>query len=125
MRIAIFRFFLIVVAFSTISASAHSESLSFPAFGLSIESPADWIIQSAEVYSDNLDRVDFGNPEFKQLVLKYSSAPLLSVTRFPEPHPELNPSINIKTRDGQRCARFTVKEACVHRCRHRITFKRK
>lgn len=60
--------------------------------------PSDWQFVTADVNLENLQKIEMSDKEFKRLMLKYSTAPLVAMMKHPEPFDELNPSfkVNIK-----------------------------
>jgi len=63
--------------------------------GLKISKPSDWQFVSAQENLENLKRVEHGSPEFKKLMLKHTTAPLVAMAKYAEPFDDLNPSIKV------------------------------
>lgn len=63
--------------------------------GLKITKPSDWQFVSAQDNMENLKRVDHGSPELKEAMLKYATAPLVVMAKYPEPFDDLNPSFKV------------------------------
>jgi hypothetical protein len=63
--------------------------------GLKITKPTDWQFLSAQDNMENLKRVDHGSPELKAAILKYATAPLVVMAKYPEPYDDLNPSVKV------------------------------
>ena len=66
--------------------------------GFKITKPSDWLFVTAEENLENIKRIQMKNEAFKQRMLKYSTAPLVAMMKYPEPFDDLNPSfkVNIK-----------------------------
>lgn len=66
--------------------------------GFKVTKPSEWQFATAEENLENLNKVQVNDEEFKQLMLKYSTAPLVAMMKYPEPFDDLNPSfkVNIK-----------------------------
>lgn len=66
--------------------------------GFEVTKPNAWRFVSAQQHLENLKRTKLDNQEFHQAMLKYSTAPLVSMMKHPEPFDDLNPSfkVNIK-----------------------------
>ncbi|KIM11921.1 MAG: hypothetical protein KU37_03455 [Sulfuricurvum sp. PC08-66] len=60
-----------------------------------ITKPSDWQFVTAQENLENLKKVQMKDDEYKQHVLKYSTAPLVAMTKYPEPFEDLNPSIKV------------------------------
>ena len=55
----------------------------------------DWQFITAEQNIENLNRTEFNDKEFHQAMLKYSTAPLVAMVKYPETFDDLNPSIKV------------------------------
>lgn len=66
--------------------------------GFKVTKPSEWQFVTAEENLENLEKVQMNDEEFQQLMLKYSTAPLVAMMKYPEPFDDLNPSfkVNIK-----------------------------
>ena len=69
-----------------------------PTIGISITKPAEWHFVTAEQHQENLERVNMKDEQFRQYVLEHSRLPLVAMTKYPEPHDDLNPSLKINVR---------------------------
>ncbi len=67
--------------------------------GFAVSKPAEWRFVTAAQNLENLKRVQFGTAEFKDVIVKYSTAPLVVMMKYDEPYDGLNPSFkaNIKS----------------------------
>ena len=81
-----------------LAASAQAETIRNPVIGLSIEKPDEWHVLTADANAKNLEKVDFGSPEFQAAIRRYASVPLIAFTRYLEPYPDLNASVKLNTR---------------------------
>lgn len=85
--------FLSLISFSGFANSNNDfESVTV---GLKITKPTDWQFLSAQDNMENLKRVDHGSPELKAAILKYATAPLVVMAKYPEPYDDLNPSVKV------------------------------
>ncbi len=66
-----------------------------PTAEFSIVKPNDWQFITAEQNIENLKRTEFNDKEFHQAMLKYSTAPLVAMVKYPETFDDLNPSIKV------------------------------
>ena len=66
--------------------------------GFKVTKPSEWQFVTAEENLENLKKVQMNDEELQQLMLKYSTAPLVAMMKYPEPFDDLNPSfkVNIK-----------------------------
>ncbi|MEJ1355967.1 MAG: hypothetical protein RPU91_13920 [Candidatus Sedimenticola sp. (ex Thyasira tokunagai)] len=91
--------FIIILLTITLSVSADSSN-KFVSVSTEFEltKPTEWHFVTAEEHLNNLKKVEMTDDEFKQLMLKYSTAPLVAMIKYEEPFNDLNPSfkVNIK-----------------------------
>jgi hypothetical protein len=59
--------------------------------------PATWQFATAQQGVDNIRRLET-NEELKAAMIRYGSAPLVSMLKFPEPYDDINPSFTAKVR---------------------------
>ena len=66
--------------------------------GFKVTKPSEWQFVTAEENIENLKKIQTDDEEFQQLMLKYSTAPLVVIMKYPDPFDDLNPSfkVNIK-----------------------------
>ncbi len=66
--------------------------------GFKVTKPTEWQFVTAKENLENLKKVQINDEELQQLMLKYSTAPLVAMMKYPEPFDDLNPSfkVNIK-----------------------------
>lgn len=63
-----------------------------------VTKPSDWQFLSAEANQENLKNIKFEDQEYKELVQKYATVPLVVITKYPEPFDDLNPSLKVNIR---------------------------
>ena len=63
--------------------------------GFEITKPSDWQFATAEQTQENLKRTELKDKEFHAAMLKYSTAPLVAIVKFPEPFDDLNPTLKV------------------------------
>ena len=87
-------FFLVGIPFS----GAAAEVFKNVTVGFELNKPASWHFITADQNLDNIKRTQMGDEEFQQMVQRYATAPLVAITKYPEPYDDLNPSfkVNIK-----------------------------
>lgn len=66
--------------------------------GFEVTKPKSWQFVTVEQNLENLKRTKLNDEEFHKLMLKYATAPLVAMMKYPEPFDDLNPSfkVNIK-----------------------------
>ena len=66
--------------------------------GFELTKPSSWQFVTAEQNLESLKRTKLDDKEFHKLMLKYATAPLVAIMKYPEPFDDLNPSfkVNIK-----------------------------
>lgn len=69
-----------------------------PTAGLQVTKPAEWNYLTATQNMDNIKAMKLSDEEFHAAMQKYATAPLVAMTKFPEPFDDVNPSfkVNIK-----------------------------
>lgn len=85
---------LMFVAASSAFADSSNEFESVTV-GFKVTRPPDWQFITAEENLDNLKKIELSDAEFQQLMLKYSTAPLVAMMKYPEPFDDLNPSFKV------------------------------
>ena len=66
--------------------------------GIALSRPAGWHTASLQTVQDNRQRVQLSDAELQAAMQKYATAPLFVFMKYPEPHPTLNPSIQVTLR---------------------------
>lgn len=66
--------------------------------GFKVTKPDDWQFITAQENLDNIKKIELKDEELRQQILKYATAPLVAMLKYPEPFDDLNPSfkVNIK-----------------------------
>lgn len=69
-----------------------------PTAGFKVNKPVGWHYVTAAQNLENLKATKLSDKEFQAAMLKYATAPMVAMTKFPEPYDDLNPSfkVNIK-----------------------------
>jgi hypothetical protein len=62
--------------------------------GIRVSKPSHWQFAGLGVVNDNRDRIKFGDSAM-QKAIKNANTPLVAMLKYPEPHPEMNPSFQI------------------------------
>ena len=73
-----------------------------PTAGLQVTKPAEWSYITAAQNMDNIKAMKLSDDEFHAAMQKYATAPLVAMTKFPEPFEDVNPSfkVNLKPYGG-------------------------
>ena len=66
--------------------------------GFEITKPESWQFLTAEQNLENLKRTKLSDEEFHRLMLKYATAPLVAMMKYPEPFNDLNPSLKVNVK---------------------------
>jgi hypothetical protein len=66
--------------------------------GISLERPGAWQTASLQTVQENRERVQLSDAELQAAMQKAATAPLFVFMKHPEPHPNLNPSIQVTLR---------------------------
>ena len=66
--------------------------------GFEVTKPESWHFLTVDQDLENIKNMKLGDDEFHKLMIKYATAPLVIMTKYPEPYGDLNPSFkaNIK-----------------------------
>ena len=100
MRIRYRRLALIFVLAVSGSSAAAQERIEIPSAGLSLDRPAGWHTGTMADVQRNRENVRLADSEFQAAMVSRSALPIVVLTKYPEPHPTLNPSIQITLRPG-------------------------
>ena len=90
---------IFVLAVSGLSAAAQ-ERVEVPTAGLALDRPAGWHSGTLADVQRNRENVRLADAEFQAALVSRSALPLVVFTKYPEPHPTLNPSIQVTLRPG-------------------------
>ena len=76
----------------------QSDVFTSPTAGFRVTKPVGWYYLTAAQNLENLKATKLSDQEFQAAMLKYATAPLVAMTKYPEPYDDLNPSfkVNIK-----------------------------
>jgi hypothetical protein len=94
---------LFVVALSVASwlVQAHgsaSQRFENATAGIALTRPAGWHTASLQTVQGNRERVQLSDSELQAAMQKFATAPLFVFMKYPEPHPSLNPSVQVTVR---------------------------
>lgn len=78
------------------NAAADSNTFRSVTVGFEVTKPASWQFVTAEQNLENLKNTKLSDEEFRQMMLKYSTAPLVAMMKHPEPFDDLNPSFKVQ-----------------------------
>lgn len=89
---------LVLTLFSSIALAGTPNKFESLTVGLEVTKPSEWQFITAEENLENIKKIKLNDAEFHQQMLKYSTAPLVAIMKYPEPFDDLNPSfkVNIK-----------------------------
>jgi hypothetical protein len=84
-------------------APAHAQNAGPQRFenataGISLSRPAGWQTASLQTLQENRERVQLSDAELQAALQKAATAPLFAFMKYPEPNPNLNPSIQVTLR---------------------------
>ena len=63
--------------------------------GISLMRPVGWNTASIQDVEENRERVRLPDAELQEAIQKYATAPLFVFMKYPEPHDDLNPSVQV------------------------------
>jgi hypothetical protein len=66
--------------------------------GFAVTKPPSWRFVTAEQSAENLKAIKPHDPEFHATMLKYATAPLVAMAKFPEPFTDVNPNFSVKVK---------------------------
>ena len=91
------RIFVLAVAAicSSGALAAQADLFSSPKVGFEIAKPAEWHYATAAQNLENLKSIKLTDDEYRSLMLKYATEPLVVMTKYPNPHDDLNPTIRV------------------------------
>lgn len=73
--------------------------------GLSIVKPEDWHFLSIEASQNSLNNVRLKDKQIQEYMRKYSSKPIVVITKYPESYSDVNPSLKINIKPFGRLPR--------------------
>jgi hypothetical protein len=86
---------VITLVFSTLAFAGTDNTFTNVTVGFSVTKPDSWQFFTAEQNLENLKRMQLKDEEFRESMLKYSTAPLVAMTKYSEPYNDLNPSLKV------------------------------
>lgn len=89
---------LILTLLSSLALAGTPNKFESLTVGFEVTKPLEWKFITAEENLENIKRAKLNDEEFQKRMLKYSTAPLVAIMKYPEPFDDLNPSfkVNIK-----------------------------
>lgn len=91
-------FLFVVLALFPAYASSDEVTFSNAAAGFTFSKPASWVCLSMMKLEKSREDIRLGDAQLEQQIRQNALAPLVIVTRHPEPYDELNPTIQIVIR---------------------------
>lgn len=89
---------LLVLVFGLALLAQPADVFRSPTAGFEIAKPSSWHYATAEQNRENLNAAKLTDQEFQAAMLKYATTPLVILTKFAEPYPDLNPSLKVNIR---------------------------
>ncbi len=91
---------VVAVVLSGMSGSVRAQELAPQVFhtaaaGIAVARPAGWHTASRQAVQENRERVRLADAELQEAIRSSATAPLFAFTKYPEPHPGVNPSIQV------------------------------
>lgn len=86
---------LAAAAATPAQAAPAPERFRNDAAGFEVTKPADWHFATAAQNLENLKGVKLSDAELQAALQKYATAPLVIMTRYPEPYADVNPSFKV------------------------------
>ncbi|MDH3689131.1 MAG: hypothetical protein OEU36_06570 [Gammaproteobacteria bacterium] len=92
-KAAMISVFIVGVVFAGDENSFRSATV-----GFEVTRPGSWQFVTAEQNVENLKNTKLNDEEFRQLVIKYSTVPLVAMMKYPDPFDDLNPSFKVNVK---------------------------
>jgi hypothetical protein len=89
---------LLVLAGPALAQDAGPRRFENATAGIAVSPPTEWHAASLQTVQENRERVQLSDAELQAAMQKASTAPLFVFMKYPEPHPDINPSIQITVR---------------------------
>ena len=86
------------IAFVAGTATADDNMFRSVTVGFEVTKPASWQFATAQQNLENLKNTKLNDEEFHQMMLKYSTAPLVVMTKYQEPFDDVNPSFKVQVK---------------------------
>jgi hypothetical protein len=92
----------LAVAISGDANGLSQERVELPSAGIALTRPAGWHTATIAQVQANRERAKLSDPEMQAALASRSALPLIVFSKYPEPHPALNPTVQITLRQGLR-----------------------
>jgi hypothetical protein len=92
----------LAVGVSGAASSLSQERVELPSAGIALTRPAGWHTATIAQVQANRERAKLSDPEMQAALASRSALPLIVFSKYPEPHPALNPTVQITLRQGLR-----------------------
>src|SRR5688572_1663173 len=89
---------VVLLAESVPAQNAAPQRFENATAGIALVRPAGWQTASLQTVQENRQRVQLSDAELQAAMQKAATAPLFVFMKHPEPHPDLNPSIQVTVR---------------------------
>lgn len=96
-----FGLFALVLGLSLFVVAAPSDApdvFSNPTAGFEMKKPKEWFFLTAAERQESLDTAKLESSEFEEAARKYATVPMVTISKFKEPHEDVNPCIEVKIR---------------------------
>lgn len=80
---------------TSVSKSSSNEVFHHSGAGFSMTKPVDWKYLSPETIKTASESTKWNDAELEKAIKENPNAPLVVITRYPEPYPTLNPSVAV------------------------------
>lgn len=82
--------------------SGDADVFNNPTAGFQLTKPTEWSYVTAAQNMENIKAMKLTDEEFHAAMQKYATAPLVAMTKYPEPYDDVNPSfkVNLKPYGG-------------------------
>jgi len=92
----------LAVGVSGAASGLSQERVELPSAGIALTRPAGWHTATIAQVQANRERAKLSDPEMQAALASRSALPLIVFSKYPEPHPALNPTVQITLRQGLR-----------------------
>ena len=92
----------LAVGVSGAASGLSQERVELPSAGIAVTRPAGWHTATIAQVQANRERAKLSDPEMQAALASRSALPLIVFSKYPEPHPALNPTVQITLRQGLR-----------------------
>lgn len=89
---------VVLVCCGAAYAEASPDVFISPTAGFEVTKPKEWHYVSADWNLENINSIKLNDAEFHEAMKKYATAPLVAMTKFQEPHSDLNPSFKVNVK---------------------------